>query len=68
VPYFGLHPQTRHAWKSIHELAANLTLVLTAVHIALRWEWVKAAFIRLVVTPFRNIEKADTVLTEEDGM
>src|SRR5512147_1572727 len=23
VPYFGLHPQTRHAWKSIHELAAN---------------------------------------------
>ena len=68
MPSLGLHPQTRHAWKSIHELAANLTLVLTAIHIGLRWEWVKAAFIRLVITPFQKMERADSILTEEDGM
>ena len=68
VPSLGFHPEARHAWRRVHELAANLTLVLVAVHVALRWEWVKAAFIRLIVTPFKRIERADSVLTEEDGL
>ena len=68
IPALGLHADGRYAWKRIHELAANLTFLLVAVHVAMRWEWVKAAFIRLVVTPFRKIKKTDPVLTEEDGM
>jgi hypothetical protein len=67
VPWLGLHPQGRFAWRRIHDLAANLTLLLVAVHVALRWEWVKAAFLRLVVSPFRKIKQTDTILTEEDG-
>jgi hypothetical protein len=68
IPSLGLHPQVRYAWRRIHDLAANLTLLLVAVHVALRWEWVKAAFLRLVVAPFRKINRPDPVLTEEDGM
>ena len=68
VPYLGFTIHARHAWKTIHELAANLTLVLTAIHVALRWEWIKAAFIRLIVAPFRKIERTDPVLVDEDGM
>jgi cytochrome b len=67
IPALGLHPEGRFAWRRIHDLAANLTFLLVAVHVALRWEWVKAAFIRLVVTPFRKTRKAEPILTEEDG-
>lgn len=68
VPALGLHFNARHAWERIHELAANLTLLLVAVHVALRWEWVEAAFLRLIVQPFRKSQKVDPVLTEEDGI
>lgn len=68
VPTLGLHPGGRFAWKRIHDLAANLTFLLVAVHVALRWEWIKAAFVRLVVTPFRKTQKTDPILTEEDGI
>jgi hypothetical protein len=68
VPTLGLQPAGRFAWRRIHDLAANLTFLLVAVHVALRWEWVTAAFVRLVVAPFRKTRKADPVLTEEDGI
>jgi hypothetical protein len=68
VPSLGFHPEARFAWRRIHDLAANLTFLLVAVHVALRWDWVKAAFIRLVVAPFRKAKGTDPILTEEDGI
>ena len=68
VPSLGLHPAARFAWRRIHDLAANLTLLLVAVHVALRWEWIKAAFTRLIVGPFRKTKEVDPVLLDEDGM
>ncbi len=68
MPSLGFHAAGRFAWRRIHDLAANLTFLLVAVHVALRWEWVKAAFVKLVVTPFRKTKKADPILTEEDGI
>ncbi len=68
MPFLGFHLESRFAWRRIHSLAANLTLVLLAIHVAMRWEWVKAAFLRLIVEPFRKTKKVDPVLVEEDGM
>lgn len=69
MPFWGVQLDARYAWRRIHDLAANVTLALVAIHVALRWEWVKAAFVRLVMDPFRKSTKqAEAVLVEEDGM
>jgi hypothetical protein len=68
VPALGIRFEARHAWRRIHELASELTLILVAVHVALRWDWIQAAFLRILVEPFRNTKKVDPVLLEEDGL
>ena len=67
MPALGFHFKARHAWQRIHELASNLTLLLVAIHVGLRWEWIQAAFMRLFVEPLRKTSKARPVLLEEDG-
>ena len=68
MPSLGIHVEARYAWRRIHELASDLTLLLVAVHVALRWDWIKAAFLRILVEPFRKTKKVDPVLLEEDGL
>jgi len=68
MPALGLRFQARYAWERIHELASNLTLLLVAIHVALRWEWLQAAFLRILVEPFRKTKNVDPLLFEEDGM
>lgn len=54
LPTFGLHVDATRGWKSIHELAANLTLAVIALHFALHWDWVRNTFVRIFVDPFRK--------------
>ena len=68
MPSLGLDIDARYAWRRIHDLASNLTLLLVAVHVALRWDWVTAAFTRILIDPFRKSRKIDPVLVEEDGI
>jgi cytochrome b len=68
MPFLGIEFQRNFAWRQIHNLASNLTLALVAVHVALRWDWVKAAFVKILVNPFRQAKKTDSVLAEEDGI
>ncbi|MCC7119783.1 MAG: DUF4405 domain-containing protein [Anaerolineales bacterium] len=69
LPTLGVELAGRGAWKRIHDLSANLTLLIIALHIGLRWEWVWAAFKKIFVAPFVKERKADSpVLIEEDGL
>ncbi|MEW6403055.1 MAG: DUF4405 domain-containing protein, partial [Chloroflexota bacterium] len=68
MPFLGFDFDARFAWRRIHDLASNLTLLLVAVHVALRWDWVAAAFTRIFIDPFRKPRKVDAVLVEEDGI
>ena len=42
------------AWHQLHELSANLSLVLVGLHLALNWQWIVTALRRYIVTPFRG--------------
>lgn len=52
MPFFGLNDLGGHGWKTVHELASNLTLFLVAIHVALRWEWVKTTISKFFIDPF----------------
>jgi len=52
LPTFGLHADPTRGWKSVHELAANLTLIMVAMHFALHWDWIKNTFKRIFLRPF----------------
>ena len=43
------------AWRSIHSLSANLSLVLVAVHFGLHWKWVVTNFRRYILTPISGL-------------
>jgi hypothetical protein len=54
MPTFGFQTVPSRAWLEIHNASSNLTLLLTALHFALHWSWVKNTFNRLIVTPFQR--------------
>jgi hypothetical protein len=43
------------AWRSIHSLSANLSLVLVAVHFGLHWKWVITNVRRFILTPLSGL-------------
>ncbi len=56
---FGIATARGGAWRQIHELSANLSLVIISVHLAFNWQWIMAAIRRYVVAPFRGQVSAD---------
>jgi cytochrome b len=53
------------SWKQIHSLAADVTVYLLAIHIALHWKWVSSAFNLHILKPsmrlFERPEKLEPV-------
>ena len=41
LPSLGFEPAERDFWFTIHDVGANLLILLVGIHIAMHWPWVK---------------------------
>ena len=52
---FGIQLNANQAWRGIHSLTANLTLISLGIHIALHWKWVTSNLARYILNPIRSL-------------
>jgi len=55
LPFLRISLPGNFAWRSWHDLSANLFLILLGLHTALHWIWIVDAFKRFVFRPIGRI-------------
>ncbi len=55
LPFFGISLPRNFAWRSLHDLSANLFLLLLGLHTALHWNWIVDTLKRYVFQPMGRI-------------
>ncbi|MCB0117578.1 MAG: DUF4405 domain-containing protein [Anaerolineales bacterium] len=55
IPSLGIQLPRNFAWRSLHDLSANLVLVLLGLHTALHWSWVVKTFERYIFQPIGRL-------------
>jgi hypothetical protein len=55
VPSLGLNLPQNFTWRSLHDLSANLFLLILGVHTALHWNWVADTFKRYIFQPLGKL-------------
>jgi cytochrome b len=50
MPFFSLSLPQNMAWKQLHELSTNITMLLMGLHVAVHWSWIINMFKRLTTT------------------
>jgi hypothetical protein len=60
MPTLGIGLPRNFAWRGLHELSANLFIVLLGLHTALHWSWVVDTFKRYVFQPIGRVFSTNT--------
>jgi hypothetical protein len=55
LPFLGISLPRNFAWRSLHDLSANIFLIILGLHTALHWSWIVEAFKRYVFQPIGRI-------------
>jgi len=55
MPSLGITLPENFAWRSLHDLSANLFIVLLGLHTALHWNWVADTFKRYIFQPLGKL-------------
>jgi len=51
LPALGISLPAGFAWRELHDLSANISLVLLGLHTALHWNWIVCAFKSHIARP-----------------
>ena len=55
LPLLGLEPLHGGAWKAIHSLSANLSVLLLGLHLGLNWSWIRKMSRRYLLDPLSRL-------------
>lgn len=58
MPTLGIALPENFAWRSLHDISANLFILLLGVHTALHWNWIVDTFSRYIFQPFGRLFSA----------
>jgi hypothetical protein len=55
IPSLGINLPVGFAWRRLHDLSANIILILIGVHTALHWNWIVNTFNRYLIHPIARV-------------
>ncbi len=55
MPALGIQLPRNFAWRGLHDMSANIFLLLLGLHTALHWNWIVDAFKRYVFQPLGRV-------------
>ncbi len=58
LPALGIQLPAGFAWRRLHDMSANLGLLLLGLHTALHWGWIVTSFSRYIVQPVARLFSA----------
>lgn len=58
MPFFGIRLPEGFAWRRLHDMSANLGLLMLGLHTALHWAWIVNTFNRYLIQPVARLFSA----------
>ena len=55
MPFLGIRLPEGFAWRRLHDMSANLGLLMLGLHTALHWSWIVNTFSRYLVKPVARL-------------
>jgi len=70
MPWLGIATSQSAFWVWLHLESVNFVLLLTALHLALNWQWIVSTFTKYVVAPIRSrvaVRRPETAYTATEN-
>lgn len=64
VPSLGLVLPMNFAWRRLHDMSANLALLIMGLHLAMHWNWIVTTFKRVFLGGFKKKQPVIAAIEE----